>query len=172
MKRFKATVVAVALVLAACGLAEEGTTTTTSAEVDTPTTAGATPPETTDTSTGDTASTEPEAEGPSGDPIVIGAALPLTGEFADTGVFVRDGYQAMVEYWNENQGLLGRPVELIIEDDASDPGQAVSLLEKLITVDGVDLVLGGYPGSSAAAQMAVAEQHWIEIEAIGAASQR
>src|SRR5690606_37606476 len=61
MKRFKATVVAVALVLAACGLAEEGTTTTTSAEVDTPTTAGATPPETTDTSTGDTASTEPEA---------------------------------------------------------------------------------------------------------------
>lgn len=167
MKRFKATVVAVALVLAACGLAEEGTTTTTSAEVDTPTTAGATPPETTDTSTGDTASTEPEAEGPSGDPIVIGAALPLTGEFADTGVFVRDGYQAMVEYWNENQGLLGRPVELIIEDDASDPGQAVSLLEKLITVDGVDLVLGGYPGSSAAAQMAVAEQHGMVYVSMG-----
>src|SRR5690606_2757169 len=167
MKRFNAIVAVLALVLAACGLADDGATTTTSAEAETPTTEATTPPEATDTTTADTQVTEPEAEGPSGDPIVIGAARPLTGEFADTGVFVRDGYQAMVEYWNENEGLLGRPVELIIEDDASDPGQAVSLLEKLITVDGVDLVLGGYPGSSAAAQMAVAEQHGMVYVSMG-----
>lgn len=93
------------------------------------------------------------------EPIVIGAALPLTGDFADTGVFVRDGYEAWVEKTNDEGGLLGRPVELTVEDDTSDPGRSASLLERLITQEGVDLVLGGYPGSSAAAQMSVAEQH-------------
>jgi branched-chain amino acid transport system substrate-binding protein len=93
------------------------------------------------------------------EPILIGTALPLTGAFADTGVFVRDGYEAWVEEINDEGGLLGRPVELTVIDDTSDPGRSSALLERLITQDNVDLVLGGYPGSSAAAQMAVAEQH-------------
>jgi branched-chain amino acid transport system substrate-binding protein len=93
------------------------------------------------------------------EPILIGTALPLTGAFADTGVFVRDGYEAWVEEINDEGGLLGRPVELTVIDDTSDPGRSSALLERLITQDNVDLVLGGYPGPSAAAQMAVAEQH-------------
>ncbi len=148
MTRKMLMLVVTAVLLAACGLAEDGGGTTTTTPETTPPAAG----ETTTTVAGTTTTEPPE-------PIVIGATLPLSGPFADTGRFVRDGYEAMAAYVNEQGGLLGRPVELIVEDDGSDAGQAVSLLERLITVDGVDLVLGGYPGSSAAAQMALAEQY-------------
>lgn len=127
-----------ALLATGCGLAEEGD--------------DAADPQDDDVET-------PDAPDEDAEPILIGAALPLTGAFADTGVFVRDGYERWVEHTNDEGGLLGRPVELTVLDDTSDPGRASALLERLITQEDVDLVLGGYPGSSAAAQMAVAEQH-------------
>jgi branched-chain amino acid transport system substrate-binding protein len=92
-------------------------------------------------------------------PIKIGGTLPLTGGYADTGKVVYDGYKHWVEVTNANGGLLGRQVALTIYDDAGDVKNAVTLMEKLITVDKVDLLAGGYPGTAAAAQMPVAEQY-------------
>ena len=92
-------------------------------------------------------------------PIRLGGTLPLTGPFADTGVWVERGYRYWAEQTNQRGGLLGRPVEVIVLDDASSVDRAVSLLERLITVDRVDLVLGGYPGTAAAAQMALVERY-------------
>src|SRR5699024_6661063 len=80
---------------------------------------------------------------------------------------VRDGYEHWVEEVNENGGLLGKEVELIIVDDQSDEAQAVSLLQDVISQNDVDLLLGGYPGSSAAAQMNVAEQHKMVYVSMG-----
>jgi len=92
-------------------------------------------------------------------PIRIGGTLPLTGGSADTGKLIYEGYKHWVEVTNAAGGLLGRQVELTIYDDASDIKNAVTLLEKLITVDKVDLLIGGYPGTACAAQMPVAEQY-------------
>lgn len=92
-------------------------------------------------------------------PIRIGCTLPLTGPFADTGVWIQRGYAYWEEEVNRQGGLLGRPVKVIILDDASSVERATSLLERLITVERVELVLGGYPGTSAAAQMLVAERY-------------
>lgn len=148
-------IAALAVATAGCGLAGEegedaGDTTTDPTAADT----------TDETATTDD-STDEATDGaePTGEAITIGATLPLTGAFADTGEFVAAGYEDWVDHLNDQGGLLGRPVELTIEDDASDPGRATSLLERLITQEDVDLVLGGYPGSSAAAQMAIAEQY-------------
>lgn len=94
-----------------------------------------------------------------GSPIRIGCTLPLTGPFADTGVWVQRGYEYWAEEVNGRGGLLGRPVELRVLDDASSVERATSLLERLISVERVDLILGGYPGTSAAAQMLVAERY-------------
>jgi branched-chain amino acid transport system substrate-binding protein len=96
---------------------------------------------------------------PQGTPIKVGCSLPLTGAFADTGVWVERGYRQWAEDVNAAGGLLGRPVELTIYDDESKTENAVNLLTRLITVDQVDLVCGGYPGTAAAAQMAVAEKN-------------
>src|ERR687891_93566 len=53
----------------------------------------------------------PAAEEPSGEPIVIGSTLALTGAFAATGVIHQIVGEQFVEQLNANGGLLGRPVE-------------------------------------------------------------
>lgn len=101
------------------------------------------------------------------EPIKIGGTLPLTGPYAETGLYIYDGYQHWVKEINENGGLLGRQVELEILDDQSDQSNAVSLLQNVITQQNVDLIIGGYPGDTAAAQMNVAEQHELVYISMG-----
>lgn len=78
-------------------------------------------------------------------PIRIGASLPLTGRFSEPGTAAQQGYEVWAAIVNESEDkLLGRPVELIIVDNASDQDTAVADYEKLITVDEVDLVVGPF----------------------------
>lgn len=83
---------------------------------------------------------EPMEEGP----IAIGASLPLTGRFSEPGTAAAQGYEVWAAMVNEAGGLLGRPVELAVLDNASDQDTAVADYEKLITVDQVDLVVGPF----------------------------
>lgn len=92
-------------------------------------------------------------------PIVIGGSLPLTGESAEPGLWVERGMKFWAEEINAKGGLLGRPVTFKIYDDESSPQKAVTFAEKAITVDKVDLLFGGYPGTAARAVMPVAEKH-------------
>lgn len=78
------------------------------------------------------------------DPIKIGCTLSQSGKYADSGSYYVEAYQMWEEDVNAAGGLLGRSVELIIYDDESSAEKAVSLYEKLITVDEVDLILGPY----------------------------
>ena len=100
-------------------------------------------------------------------PILIGGSLPLTGVFAETAKVVEKGYQFWVEETNAQGGLLGRPVKLIIYDDEGKPDSAVKLAEKAITVDKVDFLLGGYPGTAARAVMPVAEKYKMVYVSMG-----
>jgi len=100
-------------------------------------------------------------------PIKIGGSLPLTGPASYLGKFVKAGYDKCIEDVNAKGGLLGRKVELIIYDDQSLPSNAATLLDKVITVDKVDLLAGGYPGGSAAVQMPIAEQHRMVFVSMG-----
>ena len=87
--------------------------------------------------------TEAPTEAP-GEPIKIGASLPLTGDFSEPGSAAKLGYELWVEQVNNAGGVLGRPVELTIYDNASDPDTAVADYERLITEDKVDLVVGPF----------------------------
>jgi len=90
---------------------------------------------------------------PSGEPIKIGGSLPLTGIASEQAKWVKAGYEAWAEDINKKGGLLGRPVKLIIYDDESNADKAVTYYERAITVDKVDLVFGGYPGTANVALM-------------------
>jgi ABC-type branched-subunit amino acid transport system substrate-binding protein len=68
-------------------------------------------------------------------PIRIGATLAQTGVYATSGQTQLRGYQLCVQHMNEKGGVLGRKVELVVYDDASDPARAVRLYEQLITRD-------------------------------------
>jgi len=90
------------------------------------------------------AATEAPATEAAAEPIKVGASLPLTGDFSEPGTAAKKGYEVWVAEVNAAGGLLGRPVELTIYDNASDPDTAVADYERLITQDEVDLVVGPF----------------------------
>lgn len=95
----------------------------------------------------------------SGDPIVFGGVLPLTGWGADAGEYNRRGYQLWEKQVNEAGGLLGRPVEVKIYDDASDPTTTARLYERLITEDEVDILLAPWSDDMTMPATTVAEKY-------------
>ena len=98
-------------------------------------------------------------------PIRIGASLAQTGAYATYGQNQLRGYQLCVKHTNDKGGVLGRQLELVVYDDASDPATAVRLYEKLITRDKVDLVLGPFSGFIADPVADVTEKHKMPMMA-------
>ena len=96
---------------------------------------------------------------PASDPIKIGGSLPLTGLASEQAKWVKAGYEYWAEDTNKRGGLLGRPVKLIMYDDESSADKAVTYYERAITVDKVDLVFGGYPGTANVALMPLVEKY-------------
>ena len=94
-----------------------------------------------------------------GDPIVIGASLPLTGTFSIAGSKHAEGYELCVAQINAMGGLLGRPVELIISDSRSDADQAIAQYERFINEDNVDLIFGTFSSRLTFPTSAIAEQN-------------
>jgi branched-chain amino acid transport system substrate-binding protein len=78
-----------------------------------------------------------------GEPILIGLEGPMTGDYAYEGQGFVKAVELLVNQVNEAGGLLGRPVELVIEDDAGDPTQAALVADRLVDA-GVVAVIGAY----------------------------
>jgi branched-chain amino acid transport system substrate-binding protein len=81
------------------------------------------------------------------DTIKIGASVPLSGPLAGFGSFVKWGYQHAVKLQNAKGGIVvdgkkKKKVELIILDDKTDPNQVAANVDRLITKDKVDALLG------------------------------
>lgn len=105
-------------------------------------------------------------------PIRIGASISLTGKYARTGEEQRRGYELWVDDINKkgyslgkealphkDPGLIdGRPVELIVLDDRSDPTTGVRLFNELIYNKKVDFLLGPYSSSVSNAVAPVIEE--------------
>ena len=77
-------------------------------------------------------------------PIKIGVTQPLTGAFAASGNYVAQGARIAEDEINAAGGVLGRKIELIVEDNKSNPSEAVSTAEKLIVRDKVPVILGAW----------------------------
>ncbi len=78
------------------------------------------------------------------DPIRIGMSLALTGAGASPSKVINTALEIWRDDINTKGGLLGRPVELVIYDDQSNPANVPGIYTKLITVDKVELLLGPY----------------------------
>jgi len=81
------------------------------------------------------------------EPIKIGIVWRITGPIAAGGSYLVAGVNIAKDKINAEGGILGRPIELFIEDGANDPAQSVSAAEKLVAKDKVDLFMGCW-GSS------------------------
>jgi branched-chain amino acid transport system substrate-binding protein len=99
-----------------------------------------------------------QAQAPSGQPITIGFGMALTGPLAANGKQALLGMQIWADEINAKGGLLGRPVKLIHYDDQSNPSTVPGIYTKLLNVDKVDLVVGGYATNMIAPAMPVVMQ--------------
>jgi len=97
--------------------------------------------------------------GGDGGTLRIGASLPLTGEFSQGGLDTQRGYETWVEMTNEKGGLLGKQVEIIVKDDATQQETAVSNYNNLISQDKVDLLLGSQSSLLNIPASAIAEKN-------------
>ena len=91
----------------------------------------------------------------SGNPITIGFAMSLTGPLAANGKQALLGMKIWEEEINAKGGLLGRPVKLVFYDDQTNPSTVPGIYTKLLDVDKVELVIGGYATNMVAPAMPV-----------------
>jgi branched-chain amino acid transport system substrate-binding protein len=107
----------------------------------------------------------------SGEPIKIGASLPLTGEFSEPGKAAQQGYEVWEAMVNEQGGLIDdRPVEMVIKDDQSNQNTIVADYNALISQDKVDLLLGTFSSLLNLPASAVAERNrMLYVEPAGGA---
>ena len=89
-----------------------------------------------------------QAQTPSGEPIVIGVPMPLTGVLAQGGQTILAGIQYAADQANKTGGVLGRPVKLLVGDTRSEPNTAATVASRMATEDKVFAFVGGY-GSTA-----------------------
>ena len=85
--------------------------------------------------------------------IKIGVNQPLTGVVAAAGNMVTAGTRIAAEQINAKGGILGKKLELIIEDNKSNPTEAAAVAEKLITRDKVPALVGAWSSTYTLAVM-------------------
>ena len=95
---------------------------------------------------------------PNGEPIRIGLIYSRTGTMAISERAIHDGVMLAVEEINQNGGVLGRPVEAVIEDGRSDESIFAHRAVKLIDEDRVSSIFGCWTSACRKAVMAVVEQ--------------
>jgi branched-chain amino acid transport system substrate-binding protein len=106
---------------------------------------------------------------PSGDPIVIGAIVSATGANAALGTQERNVLEMMEGYVNGEGGVLGRPLDIIVEDDKSDPQEAVTAANRLIEQEKVVALIAATGSSSTVAVKAItAEKHIPQMAMVAA----
>lgn len=103
-------------------------------------------------------------------PLRIGASMSLTGRYDRTGKEVMNAYQLWMDQVNARGGILGRQVEFVVYDDASDPETSAKLYEKLITDDKVDLILGPYSSPVTIPASTVTEKYQYPMIVSGASA--
>ena len=97
------------------------------------------------------------------DTIRIGVSQPLTGAFAASGNYVAQGARIAETEINAKGGVLGKKIELIIEDNKSNPTEAVATAEKLIVKDKVQVMMGAWSSTLTLAVMPKLEEYKVPM---------
>src|SRR5713226_2389666 len=109
-----------------------------------------------------------------GSPIIFGAAVSLTASQSKEGGLTRQGYDLWSDWINARGGIVinnvKHPVQIAYEDDQSNANLSATLVQKLITTEKAQFILGPYGSTATASDAIVAERNGIPmVEANGAA---
>jgi branched-chain amino acid transport system substrate-binding protein len=77
-----------------------------------------------------------------GNSLKVALLAPLSGIWFSSGEPTRNAVQMATDEWNRSGGLLGRPIELVMEDSQCEPEPAARAASKVIDQDGVRFIIG------------------------------
>ena len=97
------------------------------------------------------------------DTIKIGVTQPLTGAFAASGNYVAQGAKIAEDEINAAGGVLGKKIQLVIEDNKSNPTESVGTVEKLIAKDKVPVLMGAWSSTLTLAVMPKLEEYQVPM---------
>lgn len=91
-------------------------------------------------------------------PINVGSLVPLSGGGGPYGAEIADAHKRVAEFVNKSGGVLGRQINVISENDESNPEAGVRAARKLIDADRVVAILGTWASSVTMGIMPLAQQ--------------
>jgi len=94
-------------------------------------------------------------------PVRIGLVDPLTGVYSAIALGEVEGAKLATDQLNKKGGIVGRPVELLVEDSANDVGTGVQKTRKLIERDQVNFIIGDVNSGIAIAMTQVTSEKKI-----------
>src|SRR6266404_612420 len=100
----------------------------------------------------------------------VGVLLPLTGDAATYGEGGRNIFQMATDEINGSGGVNGKKLELIIEDSKCNGQDASNAMQKLVSVDKVQIVLGGFCSGETLAAEPIAESNKVALFSPGSSS--
>src|SRR6266511_3906304 len=96
------------------------------------------------------------------EPIKIGVTVAQSPPGSvSQGKQVKDAIEVAAKIVNDGGGVLGRPIELVVEDTQGIPEKARAAVEKLITRDKVAAIVGEHQSSAALAGIEVAHRNHV-----------
>lgn len=104
---------------------------------------------------------EPVATGP--EPIKVGMYMDLSGQTSSFGESSVSGAEMAVEEINAAGGVLGRPIQLVVEDDQGRPEQAATVVTKLIDQDKVVALIGEVASTNSLAAAPIAQRSKVPM---------
>jgi len=110
------------------------------------------------------------AAAPHEGPMKVGVILPLTGDAAVYGEPGRKIIELAAEEINAAGGVNGETIELIVEDGKCDGTAAANAAQKLINVDGVQVIIGGFCSSESLSIVPIAEAAKVAVLSPGSSS--
>lgn len=103
-------------------------------------------------------------------PVKVGVVLPLTGDAAVYGEPLANVIRIAAEDINAAGGVNGNPIELIVEDGKCDGAAAANAAQKLVNVDHVKVIIGGFCSSESLSMVPIAEAGKVAMISPGSSS--
>ncbi len=108
------------------------------------------------------------AMGQAADTIRVGMLVPFTGPLAQEGRQTYEGFQIAADMVNARGGIDGKKIEFV-RGDSVTPDSAIAEMERLITIEKLNVIAGGYSGSRVFAASEISEKYkkvyWVSTAA-------
>ena len=103
--------------------------------------------------------TSGSGESTSSDTVKFAVVGPMTGQDAEYGLGFRQAAQIMADRWNENGGVNGKQIELVVYDDKGTAEESANVAEQIVANDEIVAVVGHFASSCSMAAAPIYQEH-------------